>query len=463
LRDVIFRGKLPKSRATEAMLSSRLSHCLKARPSAFVSQVGLRLKQACPAYRQGIFASQLSRGASFQRRGYSKDARKQPNSDHDVQGRLERDEKKESALRATDVQRKLNDVYYHPTTGFISHLPRSWVPYAELARLDKPTGTLYLLYPCLFSTFMAASMTSPIVMPQQVVLTSALFLAGAFVMRGAGCTVNDLWDRNLDPHVERTKFRPLARGAVTPFRAITFLGAQLLVGLGILLQFPTSCLYYGIPSLLLVGTYPLAKRVTNYPQFVLGLTFSWGAIMGFPAMGIDFLSDTNALYAAAALYASCVAWTVNYDMIYAHMDIKDDVKAGIKSIALAHQHNTKKVLRGLTVVQVALLAASGAFAGLTGVSFWVGSVVSSAFMLSRITRKVNLESVRSCLYWFKAGAWMVGNVIAGGLFVSYIAKYHKHEKIEFVKGGPALEGFRWPAEVATSKTDTEASEHRSDG
>jgi 4-hydroxybenzoate polyprenyltransferase len=444
------------------MLPFRLSHCWKARPNAFVSQVGLRLKEACPANRQGIFASQLSRRANFQRRGYSEDARKEPNQHHEVQRRLERGTREERLLQARDISRKLDNVYHYPTTGFISYLPRSWVPYAELARLDKPTGTLYLLYPCLFSTFMAASMTSPMVMPQQVVVTSALFLAGAFVMRGAGCTVNDLWDRNLDPHVERTKFRPLAREAITPFQAITFLGAQLLVGLGILLQFPTSCLYYGIPSLLLVGTYPLAKRVTNYPQFVLGLTFSWGAIMGFPAMGINLLSDTNALCAAAALYASCVAWTVNYDMIYAHMDIKDDVKAGIKSIALAHQHNTKNVLRGLTVVQLALLAASGAFAGLTGVSFWVGSVATSAFMLSRITRKVNLESVRSCLYWFKAGAWMVGNVIAGGLFVSYIAKYRTHEKTELVKR-PASEGFRGPAEVVTSKTDTGASEHTSDG
>lgn len=258
-------------------------------------------------------------------------------------------------------------------------------------------------------------------------------------MRGAGCTVNDLWDRNLDPHVERTKFRPLARRAIKPFQATTFLGFQLFAGLGILLQLPSSCLYYGIPSLLLVGTYPLAKRVTNYPQFVLGLTFSWGAIMGFPAMGIDLLSDTNALCAAAALYASCVAWTVNYDMIYAHMDIKDDVKAGIKSIALAHKDNTKTVLKGLSAVQIALLAASGVLAGSDGIAFWLGSVAGSAYMLSRVTRQVNLDSVQSCLYWFKAGALMVGNVIAAGLLGSYVEKYIRKGPFEPVEGKPIRE------------------------
>src|SRR6185437_1891928 len=109
-----------------------------------------------------------------------------------------------------------------------------------------------------------------------------------------------------DPHVERTRLRPLARRAIDPPKAIVFLGFQLLAGLGLLLQFPTQCLYYGIPSLLLVATYPLAKRVTNYPQFVLGLTFSWGAIMGFPALGVDLLANNDALLAAGALYSSCV-------------------------------------------------------------------------------------------------------------------------------------------------------------
>ena len=153
--------------------------------------------------------------------------------------------------------------------------------------------------------------------PMTVLGTSLLFFTGALIMRGAGCTINDLWDRKLDPHVTRTRLRPIARGAVTPRKAVIFTCLQLLTGLGILIQFPTSCLYYGIPSLLLVTTYPLAKRVTHYPQFVLGLTFSWGAIMGFPALGLDLLADPKLAKAAALLYSSCVSWTILYDMIYA--------------------------------------------------------------------------------------------------------------------------------------------------
>lgn len=265
--------------------------------------------------------------------------------------------------------------YEVPKTGLLAWLPPVVVPYAELIRLDKPVGTYYLFFPCLFSTLMAAPLAAPITTPSSVVATSVLFLTGALVMRGAGCTVNDLWDRNLDPHVARTRLRPIARGAVSVPQAIIFTGAQCLVGLAVLLQFPFQCFYYATPSLLLVATYPLAKRVTNYPQAVLGLTFSWGAMLGFPALGVDLLAPENAHLATAAgcLYASCVAWTILYDMIYAHMDIKDDVKAGIKSIALRHEANTKSVLTGLAAVQVALLAAAGMAAGV-GPVFYISTL-----------------------------------------------------------------------------------------
>jgi 4-hydroxybenzoate polyprenyltransferase len=311
--------------------------------------------------------------------------------------------------------------YKPPTTGLLSYLPRQVVPYAELIRIDKPTGTYYLFFPCLFSTLLAAPIAAPIASPLTVLGTTALFLTGALVMRGAGCTVNDLWDRNLDPHVTRTRLRPIARGAVTPQAAIIFTGAQLLTGLVVLLQFPTECLFYGIPSLLLVATYPLAKRVTYYPQFVLGLTFSWGAIMGFPALGIDLLSNQAALTAASCLYASNIAWTVLYDMIYAHMDIKDDVKAGIKSIALAHEKNTKAVLAGLAVVQVGLLAAAGAAIG-AGPVFFIGSCGSAVATLSVMIWKVNLKSVANCWWWFKYGCWFTGGGITAGLIGEYIAQ-----------------------------------------
>ncbi|KAK3897455.1 UbiA prenyltransferase family-domain-containing protein [Staphylotrichum tortipilum] len=312
--------------------------------------------------------------------------------------------------------------YKPPQTGLLSHLPPSWVPYAELIRLDKPTGSYYLFFPCIFSTLLAAPLAVPAVPPLTVLGTSLLFLAGAVVMRGAGCTINDLWDRNLDPHVARTRLRPIARGAVTPFQGVVFTGAQLLTGLAILLQFPASCFFYATPSLLLVATYPLAKRVTYYPQFVLGLTFSWGAIMGFPALGVDLLSSGAAQVGAALLYASNVAWTVLYDMIYAHMDIKDDAKAGIKSIALKHDKETKQVLTGLAITQVALLAGAGIATG-AGPAFFIGSCGGALVTLGVMIKRVNLKSVKDCWWWFVNGCWITGGVISAGLAADYLVRY----------------------------------------
>jgi 4-hydroxybenzoate polyprenyltransferase len=270
--------------------------------------------------------------------------------------------------------------------------------------------------------------------PTTVIGTGLLFLAGSLIMRGAGCTINDLWDRNLDPHVTRTRLRPIARGAVTPFQGLVFTGAQLMAGLAVLLQFPAQCFWYATPSLLFVAAYPLAKRVTYYPQFVLGLTFSWGAMMGFPALGVDLLSNSAALTAAGCLYASNVAWTVLYDMIYAHMDIKDDAKAGIKSIALKHDKETKQVLTGLAVVQVGLLAAAGMAAG-AGPAFFVGGCGGAAVTLGWMISRVNLKSVKDCWWWFVNGCWITGGAVSLGLGADYIIRYvreegeKKHEKV----------------------------------
>ncbi|KAF3766393.1 hypothetical protein M406DRAFT_60781 [Cryphonectria parasitica EP155] len=284
-----------------------------------------------------------------------------------------------------------------------------------------PTGTYYLFLPCLFSTLLAAPLANPITPPLTVLGTSMLFFAGALIMRGAGCTINDLWDRNLDPHVRRTRLRPIARGAVTPRQALVFTGAQLLAGLTVLLQFPLECFFYATPSLLFVASYPLAKRVTYYPQFVLGLTFSWGAMMGFPALGVDLLSSVPALTAAACLYGSNVAWTVLYDFIYAHMDARDDVKAGIKSIALAHDQS-KRLLVGLAAVQVGFLTAAGVAAG-AGPAFFVGSCGGAVATLGYMIRKVNLQSVKDCWWWFVNGCWLTGGVISAGLAADYALKY----------------------------------------
>jgi 4-hydroxybenzoate polyprenyltransferase len=256
--------------------------------------------------------------------------------------------------------------------------------------------------------------------PMALASTILLFGTGALVMRGAGCTINDLWDRNLDPQVARTRLRPLARKAVRPQAALAFAGLQCLAGLAILLQFPQpACFYWGAPSLILVGLYPLAKRVTHYPQIILGLTFSWGALMGFPALGVDLATDALAAQAAACLYVSCVSWTVLYDMIYAHMDLKDDRRAGIKSIALKHEVNTKQVLTGLAAAQIALLAASGYTLGL-GPGFFVTSCGGSLCTLLLMIWRVRLQDANNCWWWFRHGAWLTGGTLSAGLLLDYL-------------------------------------------
>lgn len=164
------------------------------------------------------------------------------------------------------------------------------------------------------------------------------------------------------------------------------------------------------------------KRVTHYPQFVLGLAFSWGALLGFPALGLSLMDPTSgAAPAAACLYGSSIAWTVLYDTIYAHQDVKDDVKAGVKSIVVKHRAHTKILMTTLGVVQVGLLASAGAVCG-CGPVFYAVSCAGSAGALAYMVRKVDLEDVKQCWYWFKWCAWAVGIVtVGGGLAGEYVA------------------------------------------
>src|ERR1044072_6995156 len=222
------------------------------------------------------------------------------------------------------------------TGNWVDTLAPSWArPYLRLARADRPIGAWLLLVPCWWSAGLAAIAAGrPYPDPWHV----ALFFVGAFVMRGAGCTWNDILDRDLDAKVARTRSRPIPSGQVSVKAAAVFLVAQALAGLVILLQFNRFTILLGIASLGVVAIYPLMKRIIWWPQSILGLAFSWGALMGWAAV----FSRLDA--AALLLYAGSIAWVIGYDTIYAHQDREDDALVGVKSTARLFGTRTRLAL-----------------------------------------------------------------------------------------------------------------------
>jgi 4-hydroxybenzoate polyprenyltransferase len=227
-------------------------------------------------------------------------------------------------------------------------------PYLRLSRLDRPIGSWLLLMPCWWSAALAAGVAHD---TGQLLWILALFFVGAFVMRGAGCTWNDITDRDLDALVERTRSRPIPAGQVSVPQAVIFLVVQALIGLAVLLQFNRFAVMTGIASLVIVAVYPFMKRITWWPQIVLGLAFSWGALMGF-AVTLGRIDAT-----ALLLYAGSIAWVIGYDTIYAHQDAEDDALIGIKSTARLFGARTRPALMVLYAAAVVLIGAALALGG----------------------------------------------------------------------------------------------------
>ncbi|KAG9458913.1 hypothetical protein H6P81_003421 [Aristolochia fimbriata] len=273
------------------------------------------------------------------------------------------------------------------------YLPKFIRPYAHLARLDKPIGTWLLAWPCMWSITLAAP---PGNLPDLKMLS--LFGCGALLLRGAGCTVNDLLDRDIDTKVERTRLRPIASGLLTPFQGLTFLGLQLFLGLGILLQLNNYSRVLGASSLLLVFSYPLMKRLTFWPQAYLGLTFNWGALLGWSAIQ-GSLDPTVVL----PLYFSGVCWTLVYDTIYAHQDKEDDLRVGVKSTALRFGSHTKHWITGFGIACVSSLGLSSYNAEL-GWQIWT----------------VDLSNRTDCNRKFVSNKWF-GAIVFSGILLGKLA------------------------------------------
>jgi 4-hydroxybenzoate polyprenyltransferase len=263
-------------------------------------------------------------------------------------------------------------------------------PYLRLARLDRPIGSWLLLMPCWWSVGLAGMGAGNFPSLWHIVL----FFIGAFAMRGAGCTWNDLVDRDLDAKVERTRSRPIPSGQVTVGEATAFMLAQALIGLIVLLQFNRFTVITGLCSLLVVAIYPFMKRITYWPQIVLGLAFSYGALMGWPA------AFGRLDWPAIVLYAGSISWVIGYDTIYAHQDREDDLLIGIKSTALLFGENTRPILAAFYSGAVLLIGAAGLLAGGRFI-FMLGLAAFAAHLAWQVAR-LNINDSAHCLKQFKS-------------------------------------------------------------
>src|SRR5438552_11158315 len=297
------------------------------------------------------------------------------------------------------------------TGNWVDSIAPLWArPYLRLARLDRPIGSWLLLMPCWWSAGLAA-IASGARFPDPWHV--ALFFIGAFVMRGAGCTWNDITDRDLDAMVERTRSRPIPAGQVSVPQASAFLVAQALVGLAVLLQFNRFAIMTGIASLVIVAVYPFMKRITWWPQIVLGLAFSWGALMGF---AVTFARiDLTAL----VLYAGSIAWVIGYDTIYAHQDAEDDALIGIKSTARLFGDRTYQALIVFYGLAVILIGVALTLAGVLWPA-WVGLAAFAAHLGWQIAR-LDVGVPALCLRVFKSNR-DAGLLLFAGLLVDAVMR-----------------------------------------
>lgn len=288
-------------------------------------------------------------------------------------------------------------------TGWVARMPGAWRPYLLLARLDRPIGTWLLFLPGTWGIFLAAPPW-----PEAVELT-ILFGFGSLVMRAAGCVVNDLWDRDIDRLVARTAGRPLASGALRPRHALMFLACLLAVGLAVLLQLNRLAQILGVSSLLLVALYPLAKRITWWPQLMMGFTFGFGAPMGYAA------AAGHLGLAWALLYMAAILWDLGFDTIYAHQDRDDDALIGVKSTARLFGEHTGPFLAACYAGMIGALAAAGYAAGLA--AWFYPALLLPAALLARQVAVLDIHDPAACLRLFR-GNREVGLAVALAFLVA---------------------------------------------
>lgn len=292
--------------------------------------------------------------------------------------------------------------------GFIARLPEKLRPYALLARLDRPAGFMLLFFPCAFAQLLA---TPAGLLPSG--LFFLLFLLGAIVMRGAGCAVNDVVDEKLDREVGRTRLRPVASGALSRRQALVFAAGATALGFLIVLPMGGAALAAAALALPLIVLYPFMKRITWWPQAFLGITFNWGALLGFAAVrgGVE--------WPAMLLYAACFFWTLGYDTIYAFQDREDDALAGIKSTARLLETRARKWVGLWYGVFFLLLLAAGASARM-GWLFYIASAAVCVQLLAQL-KNWKMDDAQSSLDVFRSNI-VTGWVVWAALLLGHVTR-----------------------------------------
>ncbi len=278
--------------------------------------------------------------------------------------------------------------------SWVTHMPPRLRPWLQLMRLDRPVGTWLLFWPCVMGLLLGAAAEERRFLEWRDYYYVILFGIGALVMRGAGCAFNDIIDRDIDAQVARTRGRPIPSGAITPKQALMLLAGLCLIGLAILLQFNWFAVALGAASLLLVAAYPFMKRITWWPQAWLGLTFNWGALLGFAA-------QTGRLdLGVAMLYAGLIFWTLGYDTIYAHQDKDDDELIGVKSTARLFGADSRKWILRFYAVAFTLILAAG-FIEHAGWPFAFVMLAAGVHLLWQV-KKLDINNAENCLRVFRS-------------------------------------------------------------
>lgn len=326
-----------------------------------------------------------------------------------------------ATTQPTVVEEPSSPTYSPPKSGIVSYFPPTAVPYGELMRLDKPAG-IYLFYlPHLVGTLYAASITNPRPPLSTLTLTNLIFFFGTVFMRGSACSWNDNLDQEYDRQVGRCKTRPIARGAISTAKGHAFTVFLTAIAATFLFLLPSRCMFYAAPSIFLLWLYPFGKRFTDYPQIILGLQMSIGVFMGMVAMGVDPLTAPVRLQSSSvSLYGSFVAWSVLYDTVYARQDIRDDAKAGVKSMAVKFQHRMQSLLWLTATVQIGLLVEAGVLIGM-GSNYFTIACGGTALSLVIMLQNVKLDQPSNCMWWFANAYWHVGIPLISGL----VAEYYK--------------------------------------